>query len=62
MIYLASPYSHRDEAIMEERFRAACRAAAYLMRRGNVVFAPICHSHSIAVVCDLPRQWLFWEQ
>ena len=28
MIYLASPYSHRDARVREARFDAACRAAA----------------------------------
>lgn len=60
MIYLASPYSHPDAAIREERFHAACRAAAQLMRTGNAVYAPICHSHPIARF-GLPTEWSFWE-
>ncbi len=46
--YLASPYSHADPAVRDERFREACRVAAELMQRGEVVFSPIAHSHSIA--------------
>ena len=61
MIYLASPYSHPDPAIREERFRAACRAAAQLMRIGNIVFSPIVHSHPIALH-GLPTDWRFWER
>ena len=61
MIYLASPYSHPDAAIREERFRAACRAAAQLMRAGNIVFSPIAHSHPIALH-GLPFDWMFWER
>jgi len=57
MTYLASPYSHRSPAVREARFRAACRAAADLMRRGTVVFCPIAHSHPIAAV--MTRQGLF---
>ncbi|GIW55540.1 MAG: hypothetical protein KatS3mg082_1944 [Nitrospiraceae bacterium] len=34
MIYLASPYSHPDPAVREERFHAACRAAAALLLAG----------------------------
>ena len=60
MIYLASPYSHPDSAIREERFRAACLAAAQLMGAGNVVFSPIVHSHPIALH-GLPTDWRFWE-
>lgn len=60
MIYLASPYSHPDAAVRQQRFESACRAAAELIRRGHVVFSPIAHSHSIAQH-GLPVDWRFWE-
>ncbi len=60
MIYLASPYSHPDAAVRQQRFEAACRVAAELIRRGHVVFSPIAHSHSIAQH-GLPMDWGFWE-
>ena len=62
MIYLASPYSHPDPAVMEQRFETACRVAGWLMARGEIVFAPICHTHPIAVRCELPRGWEFWSR
>jgi hypothetical protein len=62
MIYLATPYTDPDPAVMEARFDLACRIAGYLMARGHVVFSPIAHSHPIAVRCELPRGWEFWEQ
>ena len=34
MIYLASPYSHKDEKVMQLRYEAACLAAWELMRAG----------------------------
>jgi hypothetical protein len=43
MTYLISPYSHFDPVIREERFRAACRAAAALVRVGRAVFSSIAH-------------------
>ena len=45
--YLASPYSHPDPAVREQRFVAVCRAAGVLMKAGFHVFSPIAHSHSI---------------
>lgn len=45
--YLASPYSHPEKEVRQERFRAACKAAAQLMEGGRGVFAPIPHSHPI---------------
>ena len=60
MIYLASPYSHPDHAIREQRYRAACRAATSLIRSGTVVYAPIVHGHPL-VGCGLPTAWSFWQ-
>jgi nucleoside 2-deoxyribosyltransferase len=61
MIYLASPYSHPDPAVREQRFRAACRAAVALLRAVQVVFSPITHSHPLAQH-GLPGNWQFWER
>jgi hypothetical protein len=47
---------------MEQRFDAACRFAGQLMSQGHVVFSPIAHTHPIAVRCELPRGWDFWER
>lgn len=60
MIYLASPYSHHDPTVRELRFRAACQAAAALVRDGHAVFSPIAHSHAL-VEHGLPMDWSYWE-
>lgn len=59
-VYLACPYSHDDPAIREERWVASNRAAAYLMSKGYVVFAPITHSHPIAMYLDNHLSYEFW--
>jgi hypothetical protein len=59
--YLASPYSHPDPAIREQRFQAACAAAAALIREGHVVFSPVVHGHPLAQR-GLPGDWSFWER
>jgi nucleoside 2-deoxyribosyltransferase len=61
MIYLASPYSHPDAIVRERRFRAACSAAARLIRSGEIVFSPVAHCHAIAL-CGVPTDWRFWER
>lgn len=61
MIYLASPYSHLDPAIMEQRFHTVCAIAAAMMAGGAHVFSPIAHTHPIAVKGMLPRGWEFWD-
>jgi hypothetical protein len=60
VIYLASPYSHPDPAVREQRFREACRAAAMLLRAGHAVFSPIANTHPL-VEYGLPTDWSFWE-
>lgn len=52
MIYLASPYSHADPAVRRRRFRASCRAAAVMLKKGLMVFNPLAHSVPIAA-CGL---------
>jgi nucleoside 2-deoxyribosyltransferase len=59
--YLASPYSHPDQAVREERYRAACRVAAALLLAGQPVFSPIAHSHPL-VAYGLPADWSFWQR
>jgi hypothetical protein len=44
MIYLASPFTHDDPAVRQQRFEAACRAAAILISQGKTVFSPIMRS------------------
>jgi hypothetical protein len=61
LVYLASPYSHKDKAVMEERFRKVNKVAAKLMATGIYVFAPISHTHPIALEGELPKGWDFWE-
>jgi hypothetical protein len=61
MIYLASPYSHPDAAVRDARFKEACRAAAAMMRRGELVFSPIAHGHPLTEF-GLPGDWGYWER
>jgi Domain of unknown function (DUF1937) len=61
VIYLASPYSHPEQAIREQRFRDACHAAASLMRLGQQVFSPIAHGHPLTRH-GIPGDWSFWER
>ena len=47
-VYIASPYSHGDASVREERYDQVCKKAAHLMMQGYTVFSPIAHSHPIA--------------
>jgi nucleoside 2-deoxyribosyltransferase len=59
-VYLASPYSHEDEAIREMRFNAVALATAYMMDIGYVVYSPIVHSHVVAEYLDNALDHQFW--
>jgi hypothetical protein len=61
MIYLASRYSSPDPAVREERFRAACRTTAVLVRAGQVVYSPVVLGHPL-VGFGLPGDWQFWRR
>jgi len=60
LIYLASPYTHCDLEVCEQRFEAACRAAAELVLVGKTVFSPVAHSHAICRY-GVPGDWQFWQ-
>ncbi len=60
--YLASPYTDDDPAVMWERFKRACQAAAALMQQeGLFVLSPVAHSHPIAGY-GLPKDWVYWQE
>lgn len=60
-LYLASPYSHPDPLVRQERFIKACHAAGRLMKQGHSAFAPISHSHPVAeVMGERATDHAFW--
>jgi nucleoside 2-deoxyribosyltransferase len=59
-VYLASPYSHEDEAVRVMRFNAVALATAYKMDMGYVVYSPIVHSHVVAEYLDNALDHHFW--
>ncbi|MCH8135215.1 MAG: DUF1937 family protein [Proteobacteria bacterium] len=59
LIYLASPHSHPDRKIRQQRHDDVCKFAADLMKRGFQVFCPIAHSHNIAILLDDPAVFDF---
>jgi hypothetical protein len=61
IIYLASPYSHPDPAVRQQRFEIACTAVLKLMAEGHHIYSPIVHNHSLAIRGDLQAGWEFWK-
>lgn len=62
LIYLACPYTHNDPDVMRHRFNVANKVAARLMKQGKFVFSPISHTHPIACVGKLPKNWRYWKE
>lgn len=61
MIYLACPYSHESKLKRIERFNQVSYFAGELMKQGEVVISPITHSHTIAELQDMPKDFEFWK-
>lgn len=59
--YLASPYSHRDRDIMDDRYNLACEALVWLLDRKIWTYSPIVHCHHIAQRYDMPHSFSFWS-
>ncbi len=62
MIYLASPYTHPDEAVMEGRFKQVVAVAAAMINQGAIIYSPIMHFHPIAQMHGLPRDFTYWNR
>ena len=60
LVYLASPYSHPDPSVQDQRFKDVSRCAAILMECGVLVFSPIAHFTPIAIHGYLPHGWEFY--
>ena len=62
-IYVASPYSHPDPAVVDARVDQTERYVAHLWReRGQHPFSPICHWHRVCRSHALPGHAAAWAQ
>lgn len=61
MIYIASPYSHRDPAIREHRFQMVEKYIVSELRQKMVAFSPIVYAHKMAVEFGLPTDAEYWK-
>lgn len=62
MIYLASPHSHPDPLVREQRYLSALRATQHLLAKKEWAYSPIVHNHVIAQLGDLPNGFEFWQE
>ncbi len=61
VIYLASPYTHQDQSVVEENFRKISRVAAKLVSEGHVAISPITYGHTLLDFKKMPSDWQFWQ-
>jgi len=63
LVYLACPYSHDSDEVVDARAAVATVIAGRLTRdAGLSVFSPITHSHEMVRECErMPNDWDFWE-
>lgn len=61
MIYVASPYTHGNPDIVQQRFEQVESITAELLRQKLHVFSPIVHGHVIADKYDMPSDFAFWR-
>lgn len=61
MIYLASPYSNPDPAVIVDRYEAVCKVAAILINQGMFVWSPIAQTHATASRFAMPTDAEFWK-
>jgi len=61
LIYLASPYGHRDPAVMQDRYEQVCQAAADMVAEGQMAISPIAYGHTLLGYREMPGDWTFWE-
>lgn len=60
MIYLASPYSHKDPLIVKSRHMVVEETVATLINEGCKVYSPIVHCHPMAIKFTMRGDWEFW--
>lgn len=61
MIYLASPYSHPDPAVVKYRYQATRSQLAKMLDAGVYVYSPVVHFHHVAKHHELPTDAKFWS-
>jgi len=59
--YLASPYSHEDPFIREERYLKALWAVDELLKSETVAYSPIVHFHECAKILNSSRTADFYR-
>lgn len=58
--YLASPYTHPDPLVREERYLYALKVTADRLKAKQWTYSPIVHCHEMAKIFGMPVEHEFW--
>lgn len=61
-IYVASPYTHKEPSIRDNRYWKVLHFVAEHTRRGRILYSPIVHCHQMALTYELPGNLAFWKE
>jgi hypothetical protein len=61
IIYFASPYSDKNQDVVNQRVELTNKTVAKLVAEGNVVISPIVYGHTLLKYHDMPSDWEFWK-
>jgi Domain of unknown function (DUF1937) len=63
MIYLASPHSHTNAGVRQDRYQAALNCTSWLIENGFWCFSPIIHSHNLPFLKDESKfNFEWWKE
>lgn len=62
MIFICTPYSHKDKAVVAERYDKVCSYIAKLLVNQEIAFSPIVYGHPIVESKLIPGTWDFWNK
>lgn len=62
MIYVASPYTHKNKEVMQQRYEDVSKFCYLAVQKGYFVYSPIVHWHPIAEKYGLPKAVEWWRQ
>lgn len=60
IIYIASPYSHTDPAVVQSNFETVSKYCAQCVKNGEVLISPITYGHTLLTFEEMPSSWEFW--
>tara|TARA_R110000868_G_scaffold4290_3_gene27258 strand:- start:2698 stop:3042 length:345 start_codon:yes stop_codon:yes gene_type:complete len=61
IIYIANPYSDKDDEVVEKRYEDTAKYTAKLVAEGHVAFSPIVYGHTLLNYATMPSDWEFWQ-